>query len=162
MTDPVAIDSAEFRRTLGHFPTGVTVVTAPGADGPVGMAIGSFTSVSLDPPLVGFLPTQSSSTWAAIKESGSFCVNILAADQLELCGVMASRSETKFDGVEWAPAASGSPVLAGVVAYIDCTIDAVHPAGDHDVVIGRVDRLEVLNEEALPMVFFKGQYGTFG
>ena len=162
MSEHPEIDPGDFRTTLGHFPTGVTVVTAAGAAGPVGMAIGSFTSVSLDPPLVGFLPGRTSGSWAQIREAGSFCVNVLGADQLELCGVMASRSDDKFDGVEWQAGPTGSPILPGVVAWIDCTIDVVHEAGDHDMVIGRVQQLEVADADAAPMVFFKGQYGTFG
>jgi len=156
------IDPIEFRNTLGCFPTGVTAVTATSQGRPVGMAIGSFTSVSLDPALVGFLPTRDSTTWAQIRESGAFCVNILAADQLELCGAMASRNDDKFDGVDWTRSRTGSPVLTGAIAWVDCKIDAVHEAGDHDIVIGRVQHLEIVATDVDPMVFFKGQYGTFG
>lgn len=154
------IDSGVFRNVLGHFPTGVTAVTAVNEGKPVGMAIGSFTSVSLDPPLVAFLPGKESGSWKEIREAGSFCVNVMGQDQMEVCGVMASRAEDKFQNVDWTPASSGSPIIAGSVAYIDCRIEVVHDGGDHDIVVGRVLDLEVM-ESKPPLVFFQGNYGTF-
>ncbi len=160
--DPV-IDSGAFRQVLGHFPTGVTVVTAAGAERPVGVAIGSFVSISLDPPLVGFFLGTESGSWPPIEESGHFCVNVLTSDQMELCGVMASKSDTKFEGVATTPApGSGAPVLPGIHAMIDCRIDSVVQTGDHNLIIGRVLSLEVADPDASPMVFYKGQYGSFG
>jgi len=154
------IDSGEFRNVLGHFPTGVTAVTAVNNGKPVGMAIGSFTSVSLEPPLVAFLPGKDSGSWKEIREAGSFCVNVMGQDQMDVCGVMASRVEDKFADVEWSPGASGSPIISGSIAYIDCDIEAVHDGGDHDIVIGRVLKLEVMDNKS-PLVFFQGNYGTF-
>tara|TARA_B100000686_G_scaffold349475_1_gene442960 strand:- start:520 stop:996 length:477 start_codon:yes stop_codon:yes gene_type:complete len=154
------IDSAEFRNVLGHFPTGVTAVTAVNNGKPIGMAIGSFTSVSLEPPLVAFLPGKESGSWKEIREAGSFCVNVMGQDQMEVCGVMASRAEDKFADVEWSPAGSGSPIISGSIAYIDCDIEMVHDGGDHDIVIGRVLKLEVMDSKS-PLVFFQGNYGTF-
>ena len=161
-SEPV-IDSGDFRQVLGHFPTGVTVVTATGPDGAVGVAIGSFVSISLDPPLVGFFLGTESGSWPPIEAAGHFCVNVLANDQQELCGVMASKSETKFDGVDVEPAPmSGAPVLPGIHAMIDCRIHEVVRTGDHNLVIGRVLVLEVTDADAAPMVFYKGQYGSYG
>ena len=157
MTD---IDSGEFRNVLGHFPTGVTAVTAVNNGKPIGMAIGSFTSVSLEPPLVAFLPGKESGSWKEIREAGSFCVNVRGQDQMEVCGVMASRAEDKFADVEWSPAGSGSPIISGSIAYIDCDIEMIHDGGDHDIVIGRVLKLEVMDSKS-PLVFFQGNYGTF-
>tara|TARA_Y100000590_G_scaffold468635_1_gene652280 strand:+ start:18505 stop:18981 length:477 start_codon:yes stop_codon:yes gene_type:complete len=154
------IDSAEFRNVLGHFPTGVTAVTAVNNGKPIGMAIGSFTSVSLEPPLVAFLPGKESGSWKEIREAGSFCVNVMGQDQMEVCGVMASRAEDKFADVEWSPAGSGSPIISGSIAYIDCDIEMIHDGGDHDIVIGRVLKLEVMDSKS-PLVFFQGNYGTF-
>jgi 3-hydroxy-9,10-secoandrosta-1,3,5(10)-triene-9,17-dione monooxygenase reductase component len=158
------IDPHHFRTVLGHFPTGVTIVTCAGADGspPTGMTIGSFTSVSLDPPLVAFLPTKSAGTWAAIEASGGFCVNILRSDQLGMGATFAQRIEDKFGeaGCNWRPGPSGSPILDGVLAWIDCTIEAVHEGGDHWIVVGRVQALEV-GHDGDPLLFFQGQYGTF-
>ena len=159
-TDPV-IDPGDFRTVLGHFPTGVTVVTAAGADRPVGVAIGSFASISLDPPLVGFFLGTSSGSWPPMEASGHFCVNILCQDQLELCGVMASKAEDKFDGVDYQVApGSGAPILPDVHGIIDCRIESVVETGDHNLIIGRVLSLEA-RRDAPPMVFYKGQYGSF-
>ena len=157
MTD---IDSGVFRNVLGHFPTGVTAVTAVNNGKPIGMAIGSFTSVSLEPPLVAFLPGKESGSWKEIREAGSFCVNVMGQDQMEVCGVMASRAEDKFADGEWSPAGSGSPIISGSIAYIDCDIEMIHDGGDHDIVIGRVLKLEVMDSKS-PLVFFQGNYGTF-
>ena len=105
------IEPDVFRSVLGHFPTGVTAVTAVNNGKPIGMAIGSFTSVSLDPPLVAFLPGKDSGSWKEIRESGSFCVNVMGQDQMDVCGVMASRAEDKFADVAWIPASTGSPII---------------------------------------------------
>lgn len=161
--DPT-IDSGDFRKVLGNFPTGVTVVTALGADRPIGVAIGSFASVSLDPPLVGFFLGTQSGSWPPMEAAGHFCVNVLRADQMELCGVMASKSDAKFEGVETTPAPwSEAPVLPGIQAFIDCRIEQVIELGDHNLIVGRVMHLDMGPDgDAGPMVFFQGQYGTFG
>ena len=154
-------DPAKFRTVLGHFPTGVAVVTGVDTDGkPAGMAVGSFSSVSLDPPLVAFMPDKSSTSWPRFRDSGSFCVNILGAEQESVCRAFAMKGGDKFSDLAWAPAGSGSPILDGVLAWIDCDIEAVHEAGDHDIVIGRVRQLEI-GTPALPLVFFQGGYGRF-
>ena len=155
------IESDVFRSVLGHFPTGVTAVTAVNNGKPIGMAIGSFTSVSLDPPLVAFLPGKDSGSWKEIRESGSFCVNVMGQDQMDVCGVMASRAEDKFADVAWIPASTGSPSIGGSIAFIDCQIEDIHDAGDHDIVVGRVVDLKVMESKS-PLVFFQGNYGTFG
>jgi len=157
----VSIDPRQFRQVLGHFPTGVAVVTGLSAEGgPAGMAVGSFTSVSLDPPLVAFLPDKASTSWATIRDSGSFCVNILGAEQESICRAFAVKGGDKFAELSWRPAGSGSPVLDGVLAWIDCDVEAVYEAGDHWIVVGAVRQLEVANP-ALPLVFFQGGYGRF-
>lgn len=155
------IDPRHFRDVLGHFPTGVCIVTAIGADGePVGMTVGSFASVSLDPPLVAFFPDRGSTTFPRIRGAGSFCVNVLAASQEPVCRTFASRGADKFAGVGWRPAPSGAPVLDGAVAWIDCVPETVAEAGDHFVFMGRVQALEVENP-TLPLLFFQGGYGAF-
>lgn len=157
--DQAVFDSATFRHVLGHYPTGVCVVTAVEPDGgPVGMVVGSFTSVSLDPPLVAFYPDRRSSTWPRIGRAGHFCVNVLASDQQEVCRRFASSGADKFEGVTHRLSANGSPILDDVVAWFDCTIDAVHQAGDHWIVVGRVDALEAVRAER-PLIFFRGKYG---
>ena len=156
-----AIEGATFRQVLGHYPTGVCVVTAIEPDaGPVGLAVGSFTSVSLAPPLVAFFPDRGSTSWPRIERAGRFCVNILAADQLDVCRRFASREPDKFAGISHRMSANGSPVLDDVVAWIDCTLDAVHEAGDHFIVLGRVHALDVVRPER-PLLFFRGAYGDF-
>jgi flavin reductase (DIM6/NTAB) family NADH-FMN oxidoreductase RutF/aminoglycoside phosphotransferase (APT) family kinase protein len=158
-TPALTVDAARFRRVLGHFPTGVAVITAVDPAGaPAGMAVGSFTSVSLDPPLVGFLPDRSSTSFPRIRASASFCVNVLAADQRELCQRFASRGGDKFAGLDWAPAPSGAPHLAGVAAWIDCDLVSVTDAGDHYFVLGRVRELDAV-PDAAPLVFHRGGYG---
>lgn len=163
---PMSVDSAVFRRVLGHFPTGVTVITACDRDGaPVGFTIGSFTSVSLDPPLVGFLPMVTSERWQAIEATGSFCVNVLGADQADLCWQFAkSGIERPFEGVAWHPSAiTGSPVLDGAIAWIDCSIEQIVEAGDHVFVMGRVVALDHVDPagDPLPLLFFRGGLGRF-
>ena len=162
----MSIDPAKFRQVLGHFPTGVTVITAVDADGsPVGFTIGSFTSVSLDPPLVGFLPMVDSVRWHAIQAAGSFAVNVLGTDQAELCWRFAKSSiEQPFDGVAWHPSPiTASPVLDGAIAWIDCAIEQVVEAGDHHFVMGRVLELEHADPDSgpNPLLFFKGTLGDF-
>lgn len=161
----MSIDPLRYRAVLGHFPTGVTVVTGMCDGTPVGFTIGSFTSVSLDPPLVGFLPMVTSDRWASIRASGAFCVNVLGTDHGELCWQFAKTSvEQPFEGVGWKPApATGSPLLDGVVAWMDCTIEEVVPAGDHHFVMGRIQELDHLaaEHEPAPLLFFRGQLGQF-
>lgn len=152
------IDPSVFRAVLGHAPTSVVVVTGCNADGkPFGITIGSFVSVSLDPPLVGFLPGTSSQSWKAISESGKFCVNILGADQEDLCWRFAKEGDDKFSGIEWSRTAGGNPQLNGVIGVIDCTIDAEHVMGDHYFVVGRVVEMSHAADAQQAMVFFRGK-----
>ena len=96
---------------------------------PGGLTIGSFASVSLDPPLVGFLPGLSSKSWPEIAPTGAFCVNILAPDQGDLCWRFAREVTGRFDGVAWTSAPSGSPILPGVIGWIDCSVENVSEVG---------------------------------
>ncbi|GGO68879.1 hypothetical protein GCM10012276_03740 [Nocardioides deserti] len=156
-------EARHFRDVLGRFASGVTVVTAVSGGEPVGMTCQSFSSVSLDPPLVLFVPAKTSRAWPLIQRSGRFCVNFLADGQAELSNQMASRGSDKFAGVAWHPsAATGSPVLEGSLAHVDCSVHAVHEAGDHWVVIGRVLQLATAPEGAAedPLLFYRGKYGT--
>ncbi|WP_171114666.1 MULTISPECIES: flavin reductase family protein [Streptomyces] len=154
------VDQQEFRRVLGNFATGVTVVTAPAADGPAGFACQSFSSLSLDPPLVAFMVGRTSTTWPRIARAGVFCVNVLSAGQGELCRGFAVSGGDKFAGVAYDTApVSGSPRLAGTLAWVDCTIHAVHTGGDHLIVVGRVATLGVGdNEDGAPLLFHKGRF----
>lgn len=151
-------DSAKYRQILGHFPTGVTVITATAADGPVGMAVGSFASLSLDPAQVLFCAARTSGSWPRIKEVGRFCVNILADDQEDVSRVFASKSADKFGEIGWKHSGNGAPQLNGVLAFIDCDVHSVLDGGDHEIVVGQVTDLEVMHEGG-PLVFFRGGYG---
>lgn len=156
-----AIEPRHFRETLGHYPTGVAVVTAITEEhGPIGMVVGSFTSVSLDPPLAAFMPQRNSGTFELLRRATSFCVNVLSAEQEQLCRRFAAGGPDRFDGVAWAPAPSGAPVLDDVVAWIDCTYESIVEAGDHYIAIGRVCAVDVV-KPALPLLFFQGGYGRF-
>lgn len=156
------VEPLHFRETLGHYPTGVVIVTGVDAGGqPLGMVVGSFTSVSLHPPLVAFLPQRDSGTFARLREADSFCVNVLAADQEEVCRRFAQRRDDTFDGIPWHPAPGGAPILEGAVAWIECGYESVVEAGDHYVVLGHVTGMDVLRPAALPLLSFQGGYGRF-
>ncbi|MET7346425.1 flavin reductase family protein [Streptomyces mirabilis] len=160
------VDQAAFRRVLGNFATGVTVITAPGVEGetggggPAGFACQSFASLSLDPPLVCFMVGRTSATWPRIARAGVFCVNVLGAHQGELCRGFAVSGADKFAGVVYdAAPVSGSPRLAGAAAWVDCTIHAVHTGGDHLIVVGRVDALGASDgDDVAPLLFHKGRF----
>lgn len=156
----VEIDPREFRTVLGHFPTGVTVVAGLHDGRPRGLAVGSFFSVSLDPPLVGFCVGCQSSSWGPIERSGAFAVSVLSEHQAEVSNVFSSKSEDKFASVDWFPSpVTGSPCVRDAVAHVDCGIEAVHEGGDHFIVVGRVRALDVHRADHGPLVFFKGGYG---
>lgn len=169
--ETVQVDSEEqaaaalrFREVLGRFASGVAIVTSTSGGEPVGMTCQSFMSVSLEPPLVLFSPAKTSRAWPMIQRAGSFCVNFLAADQAELSNTMASRGVDKFAGLTWqASPATGSPLLPGILGYVDCTVHRVHEAGDHYVVIGRVEDLALAEDGGgprEPLLFFEGRYRT--
>ena len=155
-----SLESREYRRVLSHYPTGVCVVTAVLGAEPVGMAVGSFTSVSLDPPLGAFLPDRKSTTWPKIEAAGHFCVNILSERQQATCRTFASRSDNKFEEIAYRLSPRGVPIISNVVAWIECELHAVHEAGDHFIVVGQVVDLNV-EMIGPPLVFSRGAYGTF-
>jgi flavin reductase (DIM6/NTAB) family NADH-FMN oxidoreductase RutF len=151
-------DQDQFRKVLGQFVTGVTIITAIDGDEPVGVAANSFTSVSIDPPLVLFCVGRSSSTWPRIESARKFAVNILGEHQEELSRLFATKGADRFSSVEWHVGVGGSPVLHDVLAYLDCEFWAEYDGGDHIIVVGRVVDLGVTHE-AGPLVFFGGKYG---
>jgi flavin reductase (DIM6/NTAB) family NADH-FMN oxidoreductase RutF len=161
----VPVDPGEFRRVLGHFASGVTIVTAHDPDdpaGPAGFACQSFASLSLDPPLVTFMVARTSTTWPRIARAGAFCVNILGAGQGALCRSFAVSGADKFAGVAYEAApATGSPLLDSVPAWIDCHIQTVHTGGDHLIVVGRVAAMGAV-DGADPLLFHRGTFGRFG
>ena len=157
-------DSARFRQVLGCLPTGVVIVTGIDTQGsPVGITIGSFVSVSLDPPFVGFFVGLNSRSWPAIAEGKTFCANVLSDTQTELCWRFAKDpvdgAANRFDGIEWEKSPSGMPVLPGIIASIDCAIESITPAGDHHFVLGRVTSLDTTDIDTGAMIFYKGKVG---
>ncbi|MDX5985082.1 flavin reductase [Sphingomonas echinoides] len=155
------IDPRFYRQVLGQYPTGVCVITATRSDGePVAMVVGSFTSVSLDPPLIAFFPDKNSSSWAKLRDCEHFCVNILSADQEPVCRKLASKDPDKFSGTPHAISERRNPVLDGVVAWIECQRHSISDAGDHDMMLGRILALDIASGE-LPLLFFQGGYGRF-
>jgi flavin reductase (DIM6/NTAB) family NADH-FMN oxidoreductase RutF len=161
-TSAPTIDTAHFRAVLGHFASGIAIVTGMDGDTPVGLTCQSFFSVSLTPPLVAFAPSRTSTSWPRIEGSGAFCVNVLAAEQEELCRLFAQSGADKFKGVGWQASATGSPVLADCLAWINCRIDATYEAGDHLIVVGGVlDMGHTSSHPARPLLFYRGGYGTF-
>lgn len=155
------VDPQRFREVLGCYPTGVAIVSAIGPDGgPVGMVVGSFTSVSLSPPLVAFIASVTSNSYARLRGSETFCVSVLSASMESVCRRFAAHDPDKFAGQSWTPAPSGCPILDGAVAWIDCRVVDRYRAGDHDIVIGEVTSLDV-GVTAGPLLFFQGGYGGF-
>ena len=147
------------RNVCGQWATGVAIVTGQGPDGaPLGMAVNSFTSLSLDPPLVLFCPALTSTTWPGIRATGRFAVNILAAAQSELARSFARSGGPKFDDVELDPVPDGLPALRGSIARLLCDIEEVHPGGDHEIVVGRV--IHTSQTEDPPLLFHRGQTST--
>jgi 3-hydroxy-9,10-secoandrosta-1,3,5(10)-triene-9,17-dione monooxygenase reductase component len=144
------------RDVLGSFCSGVVVVTAADEE-PFGFTCQSFASLSLTPPLVSFAPSRTSRTWPRIRTVGAFCINILAADQQHLSGQFARSGTDKFAGVAWTPSAMGSPVLDGVIGWVDCTLWTEYDGGDHTIVIGRVHDLAAY-ENRQPLLFHRGAY----
>ena len=155
---PPVVDPRVMRDVLGHFASGVTVVTSIGPDGPIGFTCQSFSSLSLDPPLIAFAPSRTSTTWPRLREAGRFCVNVLAEEQSELSSAFARSGTDKFAGVSWAPSPYGCPMLEGVVAWIDSEVWAEYDGGDHTLVVGRVLDLGA-DPDRDPLVFHRGSYG---
>uniref|UniRef100_A0AAU2VNI8 Flavin reductase family protein n=1 Tax=Streptomyces sp. NBC_00008 TaxID=2903610 RepID=A0AAU2VNI8_9ACTN len=153
-------DSGQFRSALGHFASGVTIVTAATTEGPVGFTCQSFTSLSLDPPLVALAPGKSSTSWPRIREAGFFCVNVLADTQEDTCLTFATSGADKFAGIDWAPGASGAPRLPGALAHIECELTGAYDAGDHELVIGRV--LDIDTRPGRPLLFYRGAFNRLG
>ena len=156
---PGPVPAAVMREVLGHFVSGIVVVTAAGPTAPAGFTCQSFASLSLDPPLVSFAAARTSTTWPRIRDAGAFCVNVLAADHQELSVGFARSGLDKFAGVPWRPAPSGAPVLEGVSAWIDCALWNEYDGGDHTVVVGLVQDLGA-SPERLPLLYYRGRYGV--
>lgn len=155
---PEADNHCAYRNALGSFTTGVTVVTAMTADGPIGMTVNSFASVSLDPPLVLWSPAKSSSRYGAFTGARHFAIHVLSADQDHLSAAF-TRGGSGFDGIDVRFNDEGVPVLPGTLARFECVEQAQHDAGDHTIIIGKV--LRVAHRQGEPLCFSGGRFGRF-
>jgi flavin reductase (DIM6/NTAB) family NADH-FMN oxidoreductase RutF len=154
-----SVDEPRFRDVLGHFASGVTVVTALDGD-PVGFTCQAFAALSLDPPMVLLAPSKSSTSWPRIARAGSFCVNILASDQAALARSFSLSGTDKFEGVDWrAGETTGAPVLAGALAWAECHLEQIFDSGDHELVTGSVVALGI--GDGGPLLFYRGGFGSF-
>lgn len=150
----------QFRDALGRLPTGVALVTAIAPDGePAGLIVNSLASVSLDPPMVSFCPSRSSLTWARMRGAGRFGVNVLGRWHEAFARRAAPPGADRFAGIEWEPGRTGVPLVADALASLECELVAAHPAGDHWIVVGRVEELRTSGAED-PLIFFAGAFGA--
>ncbi|MCR3721993.1 MULTISPECIES: flavin reductase family protein [Prauserella salsuginis group] len=155
---PVSItDTDAYRRALGHVPTSVAVITGRTRSGPVGMTIGSFTSVSLDPPLIAFYVALGSSTWKRLHGSDRFGVNVLGHAQRNLCAAFSRRGVDRFDGVAWQSSEDGPPLLDDAIVTLECSRFKIDPIGDHYQVVCHVDSLELRADDP-PLIFLRGGF----
>jgi flavin reductase (DIM6/NTAB) family NADH-FMN oxidoreductase RutF len=148
-----------FRDALGKFATGVAFVTAAPDGEPAGLIVNSLTSVSLEPPLVSFCPSRNSLTWSRMRRAGRFAVNVLSGDHEAFVARAAARGADRFAGLDWQAGPGGAPMLTDALASLECEIVAEHPTGDHWIVVGRVDDLQV-SPIGEPLVFFAGAFGA--
>ncbi|MBO1287097.1 flavin reductase family protein [Streptomyces sp. CAI-21] len=146
------------RDVLGHFTTGVTVVTAMSSRGPIGMTVNSFSSVSLDPPLVLFSVSRRSQLCDHLTAAGSFAVNILSAEQRALSTQFAKPGLNRFGAAPWRAGTSGAPILSDVIAILECQVTDIHDGGDHMIIVGRVEESAYRADFVPPLIFYRGQY----
>ncbi|WP_026701965.1 flavin reductase family protein [Salibacterium aidingense] len=150
------MDFKEFRNTLGHFATGVTVITTKNNNKLIGLTANAFSSLSLDPPLILVCIDKKSSSMEAFEEDHPFVVNILNKKQDRDCWRFAKKTDDKFDGCSYSLSEDGIPVLENNLASIQCEVEAVHEGGDHYIITGRVNHVEY-DEKGEPLLFFRGK-----
>jgi 3-hydroxy-9,10-secoandrosta-1,3,5(10)-triene-9,17-dione monooxygenase reductase component len=151
------VDATAFRRTMRHIPTPVAIVTTTVGTTPVGLTVGSFTSVSLEPALVTFFVDKQSTTWSQMDDSATFAINILGHGMGERCRSFSGKGVDRFAGVRWSPSDDGDPILAEASVVFECSKHSTQWLGDHIQVVGEVRRVQVLREE-LPLVFHRGTF----
>ena len=158
-TTDTSIEPLSFREALGHYASGITVITSHTGDEPIGFTCQSFYSVSMNPPLVSFSVMCSSASYPKIREAGRFAVNILSVEQVGISNQFARRGTDKWHGIEWQESPLGNPVIADSLHWLDCEIHAEHVAGDHVIVIGEVKAMDLQKADTeQPLLYFKGQY----
>ncbi len=156
--DPAAEDERAFRDALGQFGTGVTIVTCMTPDGPIGITANSFSSLSLDPPMVLWAPAKSSSRYPFFMAAERFAIHVMGADQFDTCRAFAKRGNA-FDAFDWEEGEDGVPLLTRCLSRFECTKTAEHDGGDHSIVVARVTRVTL--DSGKPLLFFGGDYGSF-
>ena len=153
------IEPLSFREALGHYASGITVITSQLEGEPIGFTCQSFYSVSTSPPLVSFSVMASSASYPKIRQAGRFVVNILSGEQAGISNQFARKGTDKWHAVEWQQSPLGNPIIAGSLHWLDCKIHAEHAAGDHLIVIGEVKALSLqATPVTQPLLYFKGQY----
>lgn len=156
-------DSRELRDAFGEFMTGVTVVTTRDPDGePAGLTVNSFSSLSLDPPLVLFSVGKSSNTFEAFGTDNGFVIHVLAQDQRDIADQFATKDTDRFDGIDWSPGFDDLPVLDGCLATFECSREHVYEGGDHLILVGRIERLWVGERERPALGYFRSRYVGHG
>jgi 3-hydroxy-9,10-secoandrosta-1,3,5(10)-triene-9,17-dione monooxygenase reductase component len=159
MSFSTAIEPLRFREALGHYASGITVITSLIDDEPLGFTCQSFYSVSMSPPLVSFSVMANSYSYPKIRQAGRFAVNILSGEQARISNQFARQGADKWHGVEWQESPLGNPIIGGSLHWLDCEIHSEHAAGDHLIVIGEVKALNLQEAAATqPLLYFKGQY----
>lgn len=155
------LEQAQLRRVFGAFPTGVTAIAAVLDGVPVGLAASSFTSVSLDPPMVSVCLAHTSSTWPVLRQATRLGVSVLGAHQERICRQLSARGVDRFAGTRWRVTPDGGVLLDGSSAWLDCSIEREIPAGDHDIVLLRVHDLDA-DPQVPPLVFHASGYRQLG
>lgn len=156
---PTTFDPRHFRDALGHYASGITIVSGTDAAGPIGFTCQSFYSVSVEPPLISFSVMKDSTTYPRIRDAGKFAINVLANHQKDISSQFARKGTDKWANVAWQPTEAGNPVIQETLLWLDCDIWAEHDAGDHLIVIGKVNEMSPPEwHKNEPLIFFKGQY----
>lgn len=157
MTEHSDLSPLRLRSILGHFATGLTVITSRTDEGPPGFTCQSFSSLSLEPALVTFSPSRTSSTWPRLRQAGQFTINILPTEHRHLAAQFARSGTDKFEGVAHTPSPLGHPILEDALAWIDCELYREHDGGDHTIVVASVRALGA-RSDGDPLLFFRGDY----
>lgn len=158
----MSLDKNEFRRCMGHFATGITVVTTNTKENkPCGMTVNSFSSLSLEPPLILFSVDKNAHNHDNFTNCKKFAVNILSENQKDISVAFAHPSSVNWNEIKHKEAENGSPILKGCLAYISCINENIYAGGDHSIIIGRVTDMQMSLDEQ-PLIYFKGKYRKVG
>ena len=153
----------DFRETLGHYPSGITVIAGHDGNRPIGFTCQSFYSVSMEPPLISFSVMKTSTSYPPIRATGQFSVNVLAGHQTSISNQFARSGTDKWSGVTWRPSGAGNPLIQGSLMWLDCATHAEYEAGDHFIVVGQVrETSDHAAEHEVPLLYYRGRYRRLG